>query len=218
MRQLETADARVDGAGERALHVAEQLRFRQPLGNRGGVEGNEPLVGARAVMVNGPRDELLAGARFALDQHGAVHRGDQLERREQLLHRAVAADDVVEPETVAQLHPQLGVLLPQAPLVDRGLRARARAAASWNGLIRKSMAPRFIAVTASLTPPKPVITTARHLGIACERLVEHLHAVGVGQAQVDDHAVVGKGLEALDAHRRRRRPAPRQSRSPRAIP
>ena len=35
---------------------------------------------------------------------------------------------------------------------------------SWNGLIRKSTAPRRIAVTASSTPPKPVITTARISG------------------------------------------------------
>ena len=36
--------------------------------------------------------------------------------------------------------------------------------AIWNGLMRKSAAPRFIAETASVTPPKPVTMTARMSG------------------------------------------------------
>ena len=121
MRQLEPSHARLHGAGERPLHVAEELGLGQRLGNRGGIERDEPLIGSRAVVVNRPRDELLARARLPLDEHGAVHGGDELERREEMLHRAVAPDDVVESEPIPQLGSQLGILFPQSLLFDRRL-------------------------------------------------------------------------------------------------
>ena len=61
-----------DGAGERAAHVAEQLALDQVLGNRAAVDGDEALVAARAAGVDGARDDLLAGAALAGDQHGRV--------------------------------------------------------------------------------------------------------------------------------------------------
>ena len=89
--------------GERALGVAEQLGFGQRLGNGRRVERHEALVRARAVVMDRARDQLLAGAGLALDQHGAVHRRDQLQGLEHLLHRGALADDVVEPVAIAKL-------------------------------------------------------------------------------------------------------------------
>ena len=40
--------------------------------------GHERLVLARAVLVDGLGDQLLAGAGLALDQHAGVGRGDPL--------------------------------------------------------------------------------------------------------------------------------------------
>ena len=60
------------------------------------------------------------------------------------------------------------------------------------------MAPRLIAVTASLTVPNPVITTARIVGKQCERFLEHVHPVRVRQAQVDDQRVVGESVQSRD--------------------
>src|SRR6185312_11921958 len=50
------------GTGERALLVAEQLRFQQVSRNGGCVEGNEGFAGARTVVVQGAGHELLARA------------------------------------------------------------------------------------------------------------------------------------------------------------
>ena len=72
--QLEAADARGDGAGERALHVAEELGFGESFRYRGRVERDEALIAPRAVVMNRPRDEFLARAGLPLNQHGAVHR------------------------------------------------------------------------------------------------------------------------------------------------
>ena len=59
----------VDGAGERAAHVAEQLGLEQSLGKRGAVDRHERLArrcGERCV--DRARDELLARAALAADQ------------------------------------------------------------------------------------------------------------------------------------------------------
>ena len=119
---------------------------------------------ARAVVMNRARDQFLACAGLTVNEHGAVHRRHQFERGEERLHRAVAADDVLEAELAFELRLELGVLLAQTLLLEPGRAARATSCESWNGLIRKSTAPRLIAVTASATPPNPVITTARISG------------------------------------------------------
>src|SRR2546428_10242038 len=67
---LEVALTVGDGAGEAALHVAEQLALEQ-LGRDGGhVDGHERSGGARAQAMDGAREQLLAGARLAGEQDG----------------------------------------------------------------------------------------------------------------------------------------------------
>ena len=64
-----------DGRGERALDVAEERGLEQLRGHGAGVDGDEGLVFARRVGVDGLGDELLAGAAFALNQNrGAAGR------------------------------------------------------------------------------------------------------------------------------------------------
>ena len=60
----------LDRAGERALLVAEQLALEQLLGNGGAVDRDEIAVRARALRVDGAREQLLAGAALAQHQHG----------------------------------------------------------------------------------------------------------------------------------------------------
>ena len=75
------------GAGKGAALVAEEFRFEQILGNRCRVDRDERLVGARAVPVQGTRHELLAGTRFAGDQHGRVRKRQAPDGAEDFLHR-----------------------------------------------------------------------------------------------------------------------------------
>ena len=58
-----------DGAGERAARVAEELRFEHALGERAAVDRHERARRAPAVRVDRARDELLAGAAVADDEH-----------------------------------------------------------------------------------------------------------------------------------------------------
>ena len=100
-----------DGAGERALDVTEQLRLEQVLGNGAAVDGDERPLGARRAAVHLARDELLAGAGLAGDEHRDVGGGDLLDLLEDLLHRRARADDVAEAHLLELLGQELVVEL-----------------------------------------------------------------------------------------------------------
>lgn len=67
---LEEAFAVVLRTGEGAFAITKELGLQQLLGDGAAVDGNEGLVLAHAHIVDGARDQLLAGARFAPEQHG----------------------------------------------------------------------------------------------------------------------------------------------------
>ena len=69
---LEAADALPIGARERALFVAEQFGFEQRLGQRRAVHLDEVPRSAQRVVMDRARDQLLARARFAANQHRRV--------------------------------------------------------------------------------------------------------------------------------------------------
>src|SRR3546814_56061 len=79
--RLDEAGLARRGAGEGALLVAEQLRLHEVFGNRRAVDVDEALLGARRLLVEHARDQSLAGARLAVDQHGARRTlGDPLDQ------------------------------------------------------------------------------------------------------------------------------------------
>jgi hypothetical protein len=106
-----------------------------------------------------PRDQFLARAGLALDQHGAVHRSHELQALEHRLHRGALADDVVEPVPVAQLRPQLGVLLAEPRLVDRCCQ-HAREMGQLHGLDEEVDRAALDGRDRFLDTAVPVITTA----------------------------------------------------------
>ena len=62
------------------------------LGQRGAVEGDEGFVAPVAAPVKLARQQLLAGAALALDQHRHVRRGDAVGQLEKLAHGRARAD------------------------------------------------------------------------------------------------------------------------------
>ena len=119
VRLLEAALPVADRAGERPAHVAEELRFEQRFRNRAAVERDEAMHAPRAVVMDGPRDDFLPGARFARDENRAVRRGDRFEQLEQPRHRPALADHALEPVALLELRPQVGVLRFQPALFER---------------------------------------------------------------------------------------------------
>ena len=115
---FEKALLRGDGAGERALHVAEKLRFEQIDGNRAGIDGNERFVGARGSGVNRLGDQFLTGAALAVDQHGGARRRHLRNQVEHGEHLFALADDVGEIVALLQRALQLDVLFAQPAALD----------------------------------------------------------------------------------------------------
>ena len=115
--QLEAALLPLLRAGERALLVAEELGFDQALRQRGAADLDERLLGPQRVVVNGVRDELLAGARLAADEHRRVRRRHLRHLLVHLADRSAGPDDVREVVLLAQLLAQVLVFVDQPPLV-----------------------------------------------------------------------------------------------------
>ena len=63
------------------------------LGDGRAIDGQERLLAAVAVVINGARDQLLAGAAFAADQGGGIRGGELADQLEDLLHRLAAPDN-----------------------------------------------------------------------------------------------------------------------------
>ena len=106
VRQLEAALPPIGRAGEGALLVAEDFALEQRLGNRGAVDGDERKAGARAQLVDGLRDQLLAGARLAGDEHRRRGRRRLLDHLIDLAHLGAVADERAERAVLAQLAAQ----------------------------------------------------------------------------------------------------------------
>ena len=70
-----------------AALVAEELGLEQILRDRRGVDRDERLGGARAVPMQCARDQFLAGARFAGDEHRGVGLRQPADRTKNFLHR-----------------------------------------------------------------------------------------------------------------------------------
>ena len=81
-------------AGESAALVAEQLAFQQVARDRRGVQRDERPALARAVLVQRTRDDFLAAARFARDEHRDVGLAQPSDGAEHLLHGWRLAEDL----------------------------------------------------------------------------------------------------------------------------
>ena len=123
--KLEAPFLRRVRAGERALLIAEQLRFDEALGQRRAADLDERPLRPQRVVMDGLRDQLLAGARLAADEHGRVGPRDLRDLLVDQPHRTARAEDVREIVALAQLALEVRVFLAQ-PLalgVDDALNA-----------------------------------------------------------------------------------------------
>ena len=189
---LELADLLLGRAGERSLLVAEQLGLDQLLGNGRAVDLDEALAAAQAVAVDGARDELLADAALALDQHRRVGRRGAADRGHHLLQRGAVADHLVA---------DFDRLLERSVLVAQPRAARARSA--WltstrslaNGFSRKSkraLLGRLDGGARSCRGRRS--TTTGSVSFMRAQPLEHLDAVHARHLDVEQDQVGGLAL------------------------
>jgi hypothetical protein len=90
-------------ARERAAHVPEELGLHEVLGDGPAVDHHEGPVGPRRALVQLARDELLAGARLARDEHVDVRARHLVHALVDLAQARAAADDVAEAPAAERL-------------------------------------------------------------------------------------------------------------------
>ena len=95
VRLPEVSVARAERAGEGAARVAKQLRGGHLGRQRGHVDRDEGLGGARRGGVQRPRDQLLAGPRLAAQEHGDLQARDRGDLRAHAMDRRALADQAV---------------------------------------------------------------------------------------------------------------------------
>ena len=112
----------MDGAGEGASLVAEELALEQSVGEGGAVDRDELATLAPPLEVDRPRAEFLAGPGFAVEQDGRVVLGESLDLGEDLVHARVARDHVRERIPLGELSTEVVDLVDEAALLENLLR------------------------------------------------------------------------------------------------
>ena len=97
----EDAFAVLDGAGEGAAHVAEQLTLREILGHGRAIEGHQRGIAPVADRVDGAGDQFLAGPALTVDADVRVARGGLLDAREHVEDLLGLSDEPVEGRALA---------------------------------------------------------------------------------------------------------------------
>ena len=123
VRDLEAADAALEGARERAALVAEELALDERAGERGAVDRDERTVAAGAARVDRARDELLAGPGLAREEDGRSRRRDLLDEVEHVAEGRAPSDDLAEAVDAAGVIAEhdvlgLGALLEAGDLLE----------------------------------------------------------------------------------------------------
>ena len=91
---LETSLAPRLGASEGTAFVTEQFGLQQVVGDGRHVQGDEGLVGAWAMPMQGVRHQFLTGTRLAIDQYRNLGAGQAADGPEDLLHGRGLTDDL----------------------------------------------------------------------------------------------------------------------------
>src|SRR5437899_9481459 len=101
--QLETANPLRYGSGERDFLVAKKLTFQQIQRNGSAIQLCERASAPRADVVNRARDQLLAGACFALDKDGGICRRDAFDLFEHRFQSRTVAYELLESALIGNL-------------------------------------------------------------------------------------------------------------------
>lgn len=103
VRCLELADATRHSAGKRTALITEELSLKQRLRDARAVDGDERTAGGRALLVDGARDQLLAGTALAVNQHRHRRLDRVAQCAKQHPHLARLSNDVAKALAAARI-------------------------------------------------------------------------------------------------------------------
>src|SRR6058998_3164597 len=109
--RLETSGAVLDRPGKSTARVAEEFAFIQLFWDGGAIDADQRLVLAPAAPMDLPRDQFLACAGFAENEHRSVCRRDQINLTDDVPQWSALADEVAKGFGFHHLLLQVGVPL-----------------------------------------------------------------------------------------------------------
>src|SRR5271168_1722563 len=118
VRQLDAALLGLRCSGKGALFIAEKLGFHQGFGKGGTVDAGEGTAAPVAQVVDGVRDQLLAGAALPADAHGGVGGRYAPHQVEDGPHHVAGADQVAQGFLALELVAQDAVFTLDEQLFD----------------------------------------------------------------------------------------------------
>ena len=188
---LEEATAVAVGAGERAAHVAEELALEQRLRDGGAVLDEQGSVPPRTAAVDGARDQLLARAGLALDQHRDRTPRRPVDEREQRPQARRGPDEKVLVGGAARDRRQLGA----AGIHAREHRAPERLAHEHGQLLDVARmlghvvgGPELHGRDGELLRARPGGHDDRHLAAHRPQRADDVRVLGVGEPEIGHHA------------------------------
>ena len=195
---LEHAGLGVDGAGEGAAHVAEQLALEKRVDDRGAVNRDEWPAPPRPRLVERTRAQLLAGSRLAGNQHDLRVWRQTLDQTEHFLHRGTASEHPAEFELAGDLAFECDDL--RAPLdLDARLDEHSTQPVEIKGLGEILARPELDGFDCAVDGRVSGHQNHFAAGHRAANLPQQIEAVHIGHAQVD-HREVGRPPHQ-DAHR-----------------
>src|SRR5437762_3795006 len=108
--QLEAADFLIDGPGECATLMSEEFGFEKPGGDGGAIDLDESAISARTEVVNGAREEFLAGTGLAEKKNRRAGGSGKFNLPERALQRCAFADNLLEVKLAANFFFQVELL------------------------------------------------------------------------------------------------------------
>ena len=181
---LEATDVALLRAGEGAGFVAEQFALQQLRRNRSGVQRDERLARTRRLVVQRMRDQFLAGAGLAGDQHRQRRLRQAADRAEQRAHRRRVADQLGRGRGIAVLCGLGGFF-----------RIRQGARGQRHGIVQvERLGQEFMRAAAERTGGAGDVGVRRHhdhrqLRVRGLQLVQQHQAVVAGHAHIGEQQV-----------------------------
>ncbi len=182
------------GAGKSPLFVAEELRFHEIPGNGGHIQRDARPGRAGAVPVQGPGNQLLAGAGLAVDQDRDAAVSQPADGPEDLLHGRRFADDFRARALVMAIA-RGGLVLPgvgEGPLGDR------HHLVDIEGLGQVLEGALLVGGNRAVQVRVRCGDDDRQPGMVLREAPEEFEAVGPGHADIADYRVRFFVIEALE--------------------
>jgi hypothetical protein len=181
VRVLERSRTIAGCAGERALHVSEELGLDEIGAERAAVDHDERPVFSRARFMDAAREHVLPGSCFAEQQDGHVVRRGPLQQVEDGAHRDRRADHAPEPVRVGE--PDLDTAIGRRKLQVRRATGEGR--------------PRLDVHFTDLQPrSKGSVLGAEVLEKEAMPVDEDLRVMPAHRLVVEDQVVVRRGADA----------------------